>query len=86
MARASSAGWQDLAACRTCDPELFFPISSKGQARVDIARARAVCRACEVRQTCLEYALANGQQHGIWGGLTEEERLRLISRAAVAPA
>lgn len=46
----------------------FFP--TRGE---DVEAARAICRPCPVRDDCLEYALANGEQ-GIWGGTTGQER------------
>jgi len=49
-------------------------VSAVGPGREDIARAKAVCASCLVRQPCLEFALATHQVHGVWGGLTEEER------------
>lgn len=72
--------WTDLAACRFEDPELFFPISTKGPGRAQTEEAKAVCARCPVRQECLEYALATHQEAGIWGGLTEDE-LRALRRA-----
>ena len=52
--------------------ELFFPISEADTER--IAAAKALCGRCPVRQECLEHALHNGEDYGIWGGLTEGER------------
>jgi WhiB family redox-sensing transcriptional regulator len=72
--------WTDRAACRDEDPELFFPISMTGPGRAQAEEAKAVCGRCPVRQECLEYALATGQESGIWGGLTEDER-RALRRA-----
>jgi WhiB family transcriptional regulator, redox-sensing transcriptional regulator len=66
--------WWQSAACRTVDPEMFFPVSTLGPGRDDIARAKAVCAACRVRRQCLQFALATHQAHGVWGGTTEEER------------
>lgn len=57
--------WWTLAACRTAEPELFFPISTKGRSRADVARAHAVCFGCQVRRPCLDYALADQQNLGI---------------------
>lgn len=71
--------WWEVAACRQADPELFFPVSERGPARQQVARAKAVCATCTVTQPCLHYALATGQVHGIWGGLGEEERGRLAA-------
>jgi WhiB family redox-sensing transcriptional regulator len=66
--------WQELAACRTAEPELFFPISARGPSAVDVARAKKICASCPVRYQCLDYAQATHQKDGIWGGLTEQER------------
>jgi WhiB family transcriptional regulator, redox-sensing transcriptional regulator len=77
--------WRDRAACRDADPELFFPVSSIGPGARQIAEAKAVCAGCPVRDRCLDYALANGLDHGVFGGTTDEERRQLIRRrAAVA--
>jgi WhiB family transcriptional regulator, redox-sensing transcriptional regulator len=74
--------WLDQAACRGSDPELFFPASdmSTGAGRVQVEAAKQVCRRCLVKATCLSWAFDNGQEAGIWGGLTEEERRRLGRR------
>ena len=71
--------WQESAACRQADPELFFPIGATGMAQADIQRAKAICASCPVRRPCLIYALATGQEFGIWGGRDENER-RLLRR------
>lgn len=72
--------WRARAACATLAPDVFFPISDKGRSLADTARARAVCARCEVSDDCLAYALRTRERHGIWGGLTEEERRVLWSR------
>jgi WhiB family redox-sensing transcriptional regulator len=72
--RGERRDWWKSAACQDADPELFFPVSAVGPGREDIARAKAVCASCRVRQPCLEFALATHQVHGVWGGTTEEER------------
>jgi WhiB family transcriptional regulator, redox-sensing transcriptional regulator len=78
------AEWWSLAACQSADPDLFFPISGAGPARVQVERAKAVCAGCPVRSDCLRYALAAGPLQGVWGGLTEEERRLLRQREAKA--
>jgi WhiB family transcriptional regulator, redox-sensing transcriptional regulator len=78
------AEWWSLAACQSADPDLFFPISGSGPARVQVERAKAVCADCPVRTDCLRYALAAGPLQGVWGGLTEEERRLLRQREAKA--
>ena len=64
--------WQQHALCAQTDPEAFFP-EKGGSTR----EAKAVCQACQVREECLEYALANDERFGIWGGMSERERRRL---------
>jgi len=68
-------GWQERALCAQTDPEAFFP-EKGGSTR----EAKRVCTGCEVRADCLEYALANDERFGIWGGLSERERRRLRRR------
>jgi WhiB family transcriptional regulator, redox-sensing transcriptional regulator len=77
-------GWWSRAACTSADPDLFFPISRSGLAVAQVHRAKAVCAACQVRADCLRYALATGPLHGVWGGMTEEERRLLRQREAKA--
>lgn len=62
------------AACQSSDPDLFFPVSSTGKSLEQVDEAKAVCARCLVRRRCLVFALQTRQVHGIWGGLTEEER------------
>lgn len=64
--------WQERALCAQTDPEAFFP-EKGGSTR----EAKRICLGCEVRDRCLEYALANDERFGIWGGLSERERRRL---------
>ncbi|WP_103533969.1 WhiB family transcriptional regulator [Streptomyces sp. SM11] len=73
--------WRLYAACREEDPDLFFPIGSTGPAVVRTAEAKAVCRTCPVQAACLEWALENGQDSGVWGGLSENERRALKRRS-----
>ena len=60
--------WRDRAACLDEDPELFFPIGNTGPALLQIEEAKAVCRRCEVIDTCLKWAIESGQDAGVWGG------------------
>lgn len=63
--------WQEQALCAQTDPEAFFP--EKGGSTKD---AKRICKACAVRDECLEYALEHDERFGIWGGLSERERRR----------
>ena len=64
--------WQERGLCAQTDPEAFFP-EKGGSTR----EAKRICLGCEVRDACLEYALAHDERFGIWGGLSERERRRL---------
>lgn len=64
--------WQEKALCAQTDPEAFFP-EKGGSTR----EAKRICQGCEVRDACLDYALAHDERFGIWGGLSERERRRL---------
>ncbi len=72
--------WVQRARCRDEDPELFFPVGTTGPALEQAERAKSVCFLCSVRAECLEWALATGQDAGVWGGTSEEER-RTLRRA-----
>jgi WhiB family transcriptional regulator, redox-sensing transcriptional regulator len=69
--------WMEDARCLDADPEAFFP-EKGGSTR----EAKRICSQCEVRDACLEYALANDERFGIWGGMSERERRRLKRRAS----
>ena len=66
--------WRSAAACRSVDPDLFFPVSVSDASLEQAAEAKAICAGCAVRRQCLAFALRTRQVHGIWGGLTEGER------------
>jgi len=73
---ALTADWRTRAACRDKDPDAFFPVSAPGTEAYEreAAAAQAVCAGCPVRLPCREHALSAYEKHGIWGGLTEDER------------
>ena len=79
--------WVHRARCKDEDPELFFPIGTAGPAASQIAAAKSVCSRCEVRLECLEWAMGTGQEAGVWGGLSEDERrgLRRARRRGEIP-
>jgi WhiB family redox-sensing transcriptional regulator len=76
-ALAVDTEWMALGECADKPPSLFFPSDGVG---VDVARR--VCAECPVRSECLEYALANRIDHGVWGGTSERERRRIIKARA----
>ena len=73
--------WHDFANCLGVDPDLFFP-----ERGASTREAKEVCRGCEVRHDCLEFALQNGEKFGIWGGMSERERRRIRRQRALARA
>lgn len=75
--------WRTAAACRGTDLEMWFPISEDGTSPSDadaITRAKAVCSRCPSQPECLEWALVNRCNYGVFGGLTSPERARVIKR------
>jgi WhiB family redox-sensing transcriptional regulator len=73
--------WRHDAACRDVDPELFFPIGNTGPAILQIDEAKQVCHRCPAMEPCLQWAIESGQDSGVWGGLSEDERRALKRRA-----
>ncbi|MGI8791936.1 MAG: WhiB family transcriptional regulator [Acidimicrobiales bacterium] len=74
--------WMKDANCREMDPEFFFPSDGVG-----VEQAKAVCMTCPAREACLEHALRNRIDQGVWGGTSERERRRIRAarrRAATA--
>jgi len=74
--------WMADARCRDLPPAVFFPSDGAG-----VEVARRYCAECPVRTQCLEYALGNHIDHGVWGGTSERERRRIArSRRAQGTA
>lgn len=71
--------WMGIGNCRDEPPALFFPSDGVG-----VEVARRICATCPVREPCLEYALANRIDHGVWGGCSERERRRILKRRRLA--
>lgn len=76
--------WMARGNCADESPSLFFPSDGVG-----VEVARRICATCPVKDDCLEHALVNRIDHGVWGGASERERRRILKRrrlAAVAVA
>ena len=69
---------------RDTDPELFFPIGTAGPALHQEARAKQICAGCQVRTACLRWALASGQEVGVWGVTSEDERRTIRLRLSLS--
>jgi len=73
--------WRDDADCQNYPSEIFYgtieaPLSAK-----ESRMAKTICGACPVRRDCLIAALRDGEEHGIWAGLTRLERRKLLRAA-----
>ncbi|MBB4794997.1 MULTISPECIES: WhiB family transcriptional regulator [Streptomyces] len=68
----SDIAWLKRALCAQTGADFFFPEPGSS-----VREAKRICGLCESRTECLEYALANDERFGVWGGLSEKERLRL---------
>lgn len=79
--------WRRRARCRHADPDLFFhPDGERARARkVRIQRARQVCVGCGVIRECAAYALDAREGFGIWGGVSEDDRIRQLLSQGETP-
>jgi len=67
--------WMARGNCRDEAPARFFPSDGVG-----VDHARRICATCPVQEPCLEYALEQRIDHGVWGGASERERRRILKR------
>ena len=65
--------WMARGSCKDVPPQTFFPSDGVG-----VDEARKICAVCPVSAACLEYALRNRIDHGVWGGASERERRRIL--------
>ena len=65
--------WMAVGNCANKPPETFFPSDGVG-----VEVAKRVCVDCPVMESCLEYALRNRIEHGVWGGCSERQRRRIL--------
>jgi WhiB family redox-sensing transcriptional regulator len=71
--------WQDDANCKGANADLFFP-----ERGASTRTAKGICRECQVRVECLEFAITTGEKFGIWGGMSERERRRVRKERQIA--
>ncbi|MBE4735758.1 WhiB family transcriptional regulator [Streptomyces caniscabiei] len=82
LTAARATSWRDRGACNGQDPDLFAPDGTLGRWADVIKKAKAICNRCPVRTTCLEWALDNREDFGIFGGLTQDERWEITRQQA----
>ncbi|WNB99190.1 WhiB family transcriptional regulator [Streptomyces sp. CGMCC 4.7035] len=69
---ASDIAWQDQALCAQTGADFFFPEPGSS-----VREAKRICGLCRIRSACLEYALTHDERFGVWGGLSEKERIHM---------
>ena len=77
----NDTSWMSEGNCAHRDPSIFFPSDGVG-----VEVARRICEGCPVMGECLEYAIAERIDHGVWGGCSERERRRIIRSRQGRPA
>jgi WhiB family transcriptional regulator, redox-sensing transcriptional regulator len=79
--RQGAGHWQQQAACRGTDTGLFYHLDNERGAsrRRRELQAKQICRECPVLTECLSWALATREPHGVWGGLSPEERGAMLT-------
>jgi WhiB family redox-sensing transcriptional regulator len=70
--------WMEVGKCKDLSPSIFFPSDGVG-----VQEAQRICAECPVAEACLEYALVERVDHGVWGGKSERERRRILRRRRV---
>lgn len=68
-------GWQAMGACRSTGDDTWFPEDTDTTGKTNAVDR---CGFCPVRRSCLAYALATGEEYGVWGGTTELQRGVLV--------
>ena len=77
METSSETKWMAEGNCASRPPSMFFPSDGVG-----VEQAKLVCNDCPVSARCLEYAIENRIDHGVWGGTSERQRRRIIRARA----
>jgi len=65
--------WMNDGNCKELPPSTFFPSDGVG-----VEAAKRICATCPVAAQCLDYALDNRIDHGVWGGTSERQRRRML--------
>ncbi len=74
----TTTDWMEDGICRNLNPDTFFPSDGVG-----VEVAKRICATCPVVNTCLEFALENRIDHGVWGGTSERQRRRILKARGV---
>ena len=75
----NGAKWMADAVCAQADPDAMYP-----QFWHQVATAKVACQSCPVRREGLDWAIDNEERHGVWGGMTPEERdAEVVRRVSV---
>lgn len=74
IALDESTEWMDWAECAGETAAAMFPTDND---KAGIAYAKSICWRCPVQSECFRYAMDQGEQHGVWGGTTPDERFNI---------
>jgi len=77
MEQIPNHNWQQSASCKGCDPDIFFP--GRGESAT-LRLAKEVCATCPVKGECLDYAIEHHEHFGIWGGVSEKARRKIVAQ------
>jgi WhiB family transcriptional regulator, redox-sensing transcriptional regulator len=86
--------WMAEALCRQVGPVIFYAEAPDGLVGKFLAawnreanrEAKSICAICPVRPECLDHAIDTDERHGIWGGMTPDERRAEARQRAARPA
>ena len=79
VCKSMESNWMAVGSCSAQPPGLFFPSDGVG-----VEVAKKVCAECPSKEPCLEYALENRIDHGVWGGTSERQRRRILKARRTA--
>jgi len=84
VAKREQLEWQTYALCAQTDPNLFFSDDTDEPNAVQkaekIIASKKICAHCDVAFECLHYALEYPGEEGVFGGLSEAQRKKLIDK------
>ena len=75
--------WSDNALCRGQNTEDYFPRGTTGVFLLHAEEAKKTCRSCPVVMACAQHAVTDRIEYGVWGGLDEVQRRRILRRISL---
>lgn len=78
-----ASDWRDVTACRGEDPEIFFASELTAEGQAHIRHAKVICWRCPSQQACGQWAFDRRIPFGVYGGVSEAERRKILRRRGV---